>query len=92
MASSTTLATYLPAGMPVDPAPSATNIYTLCVDGSGDNFVVSAVLENTPPTPGLSGDWSANATCVSSSDGSAKPTCDGALKFCTGSANPVAAL
>jgi prepilin-type N-terminal cleavage/methylation domain-containing protein len=85
-----TLKPYLPAGMPVDPAPSATSFYTICVDGSLTNFIVAAVLEGNPPAPGLDlGVAWDGETCINSNDAVAAPDCDGLLNFCTGSSAPV---
>ena len=76
------LGVYLPAGMPTDPAD---NLYTICVDGT--DYIVSTLLENTPPSAGVqTAAWAADATCIKSDDDAAVGvTCDATVNFCAGS-------
>lgn len=94
----TELVTYLPAGMPKDPV--ATEVYSLCFDGSRTNFVVGAILENSPAAPGIpTTAWAADdgaatgKVCLDSvnSNAPAAPTCNDTVGFCAGSITPVAA-
>ncbi|MFA6304453.1 MAG: type II secretion system protein [Patescibacteria group bacterium] len=84
------LAAYLPGGMPIDPTtPNAgTQVYTLCVNPTADNYLLTTVLENASPaagTIGLISVW-ANADCRNSADAATVPagTCGTQSPFCLG--------
>src|SRR3989339_291682 len=87
----TALATYLPAGAPIDPNNDATYFYKYCADtATNTRYVIGGLLENNPVASGLVGTviaatYAAANDCVNSTDvAKIVPTCNATTGFCLG--------